>query len=577
MTMVSHGIGVSRGIAIGKAHIARRNQLEITQRTITHEHVEREVKRFRNAVVEARRELRQVKEKIPSSTPAEILEFIDAHVLMLEDGALTDPPVQIIRDEECNSEWALQVHRNRLAAAFDDMDDPYLASRIEDVDQVISRIQRQLEGEKDKEHHHDYEGIVLIADDLAPADLTLLHHEGLTGLITEFGGPLSHTAILARSLRIPAAMGIRHARQIVREGEQVIVDGQRGIIIADSSRSVVGFYRGRLKDEQNRLATLKQLKRIHSRTRCGTPIRLEANVDLPDDIALLDAEELDGVGLYRTEFLFMNRGCAPDEDEQFEAYKQIVDRMEGKPVTIRTLDLGADKQIDGRKNRGTVPVNPALGLRAIRMCLNDHGLFVPQLRAIVRAAAEGPVRILIPMLSTAQEIFQVRNMISAVTEDLRREGVEVPDNIPVGGMIEVPAAAIAAHTFVKYLDFLSIGTNDLIQYTLAIDRIDDSVSYLYDPLHPAIIKLLSIVLDAGKRSGTPISMCGEMAGDPLMTRLLMSMGLDTFSMHPGSILEVKQMITSTRLDAIHPVTKRLLRATNPLRIQTLLRELNEHK
>ncbi|MDX1571837.1 MAG: phosphoenolpyruvate--protein phosphotransferase [Xanthomonadales bacterium] len=576
MTMAVQGTGVSRGIAIGKVHIARRHQLEISQRAIRNELVEQEVMRFRKAVADARAELREVRDRIPPSTPAEVLEFIDAHALMLEDGALTEPPAQAIRDLECNAEWALQVHRNRLAAVFDDMDDPYLASRIDDVDQVISRIQRHLMDETDAEgeRHENYRGIVLVADDLAPADLTLLYHNGLAGLVTEFGGPLSHTAILARSLKIPAAMGVHHARQLFLEDEQVLVDGGRGIVIADANRTVQSHYRARLRAIRKHQRHLDRLKDEEAVTRCGTRIMLEANLDLPADLELVGGCGAEGIGLYRTEYLFLNRPEPPSEDEQYESYVEIINSMHGRPVTIRTMDLGADKPLPGRSQRGDIPVNPAMGLRAIRLCLNDHSLFIPQLRAIVRAASAGPVRLMIPMVSTAQELFQVKNLLKLTIRDLKREGHEVPERMPIGAMIEVPAAAIAAGTIAKYVDFLSIGTNDLIQYTLAIDRIDDQVSYLYDPLHPSILRLLQMTIEAGANADKEVSMCGEMAGDPRYTRLLLGMGLRDFSMHPGGILEVKQVVKATHLDEIQPYIRRIMRATNPLRISTLVREMN---
>ncbi|MEM9302103.1 MAG: phosphoenolpyruvate--protein phosphotransferase [Pseudomonadota bacterium] len=577
MTMALHGLGVSRGVSLGVAHIAQRHHLDIAQRTIQEDQIENEVQRFRGAVFGARTELRETRNRIPRSTPAEILEFIDAHVLMLEDGTLTEPPIQLIRELACNAEWALEVQRNRLAAVFDDMDDPYIASRMDDVDQVVARIQRQLatptassDGERS-----DYDGIVLIADDIAPADLTLLHHEGLAGLITEFGGPLSHTAILARSLKIPAAMGVRHARQLFREGEAVIVDGERGIVMADAPKTVQTYYRKRARAFRAQQRDLIKLRSKPAQTRCGTRIRLDANIDLVDDLKDVRQGGADGIGLYRTEYLFLNRADPPSEDEQFETYAEVIAAMGGAPVTIRTIDVGADKPLQGRGPRSGVPINPAMGLRAIRLCLQDLNLFRPQLRAIVRAAAVGPVRMLVPMLSTPQELFQVRNLLKATLRDLKRDGFAVPDHVPLGGMIEVPAAAIAATTFAKYLDFLSIGTNDLIQYTLAIDRIDDQVSHLYDPVHPAILKLIQGVFDAGLRSGTEVTMCGEMAGDPQYTRLLLGLGLRSFSMHPGHLLEVKQAVTETDIDALKDHTRRLMRASNPLRIGAILREMNE--
>jgi len=581
MAVVLHGIGVSKGIALGQAHIARHRQLDVVKKTINTRAVASEIQRFQQAINEVKTELSDIRERIPLSTPNEIYEFVDIHHLILQDKSLTEPPVELISEQHCNAEWALQTHRQRLAAMFDDMEDPYLRSRMTDIDQVIDRIQRHLldarltrnNRQQDSNIDKDQKDKILIIDDLSPADLLQLQQQGTAGIISETGSPLSHTAILARSLKIPAAMGVKRARQLFIEGEKVILDGERGLVLAGAYKDIERHYKQRIREAKKHHQTLSQYKNAACRSACGEPVKLRANLDFHEDLDLIKQESVDGIGLFRTEYLFLNRQTPPEETEQFEAYAKVVRALHGQEVTIRTLDLGADKQLSQTK-RPMLATNPALGLRAVRLCLADRNLFIPQLRAILRAAACGPVKILIPMLCNSQELFQVKNLINATRNELISEGYEIPDNIPIGGMIETPAAALSAHIFAKHLDFLSIGTNDLIQYTLAIDRIDDQVSYLYDPLHPAILKLIHSVIDACRRCHTPVSMCGEMASDIHYTRLLLYLGLRDFSTQASSLLEVKQLINLTHIEKLLPLGRSLMRSTNPVRIQQLLREMN---
>lgn len=583
MPVYLKGLGVSRGIAIGDVHMIRGDYLDIQERPVDQDSVENEVVRFRAAVARARAELRQIRYRIPANTPAEIQEFIDTHVLMLEDSSLTDATAHVIRSQHCNAEWALKTQRDILFGIFSDIEDPYLRSRKDDLDQVVNRIHRALsetqpdsgKSEADSDEPEQFHGRILVADDIAPADLALLAHQGLAGFVSEFGGPLSHTAILARSLKLPAVVGVRNIRTMVDEGEPVVIDGERGAIIADPDRHILHHYRRRAQEKERYYRGLAKLRHRPAMTLDGERVLLQANVELPQDLDLISDTGADGVGLYRTEFLFMNRPEPPSEDEQFEAYRSVVQALQGSPVTIRTIDLGADKQVDGgRVDSGPVAANPALGLRAIRLCLHDLDLFKPQLRAILRASAYGPVKLLIPMLTNTQELFRVRHLLASTRQELTDANVAMADHIPLGGMIEVPAAALSTSLFAKYLDFMSIGTNDLIQYTLAVDRVVDEVNYLYDPLHPAILKLLNLILDAASRSGTPMGMCGEMAGDLTYTRLLLGLGLRDFSMHPATLLEVKSAVNSSQLTELAKQTRRVLRATNPERITSLLRQMN---
>jgi phosphotransferase system enzyme I (PtsI) len=411
-----------------------------------------------------------------------------------------------------------------------------------------------------------------VADDLTPADTVLLQHQGVIAFITESGGPLSHTAIMARSLGIPAVVGVRHARRMLRNDEQIIVDGEQGAVLADATEQILGYYRQRQERVASYFRNLDRLKDKPAVTEDGYRIQLMANIELPEDLEAVTSASAAGIGLYRTEFLYMNRNSLPDEDEQFEAYLNVVNAMQGKPVTIRTLDLGADKQFDG--GNVNLPTNPALGLRAIRLCLREPELFRAQLRAILRVSAYGPVRMMIPMLSNIQELFQTLNLLKLIKDELRAEGISFNEEMPVGGMIEVPAAAISAYMFAQHLDFLSIGTNDLIQYTLAIDRIDEEVNYLYDPLHPSVLRLIHQVLKAANRAGIPVSMCGEMAGDIRYTRLLLGLGLREFSMQTASLLEVKSIVNQSRVNELVRPSRSILKCAHPDEARSFLETLN---
>ena len=558
MTFSCSGIGVTPGIAIGEAHLLQRGFIEVSPRFVPLNQITNEIDRYRQAVANARRSLNTVEKKIPKSTWSEIASFVDTHLLMLADAALSEVPIDFIRNQSCAAEWALQLQRDALIKVFDAMDDPYLRSRKDDVDHVISQIQKFLIQKKKDEYTPDLQGRIIIAQDLAPADTILLKHQGVAGFITEGGGPMSHTAILARGLGIPALVGVHHATKILRHGERLIVDGKQGTLLATNDKSILEHYRRLIRKTEKHAASLLTLVDEPTVTLDGETARLMANIELPEDIEATRSLAADGVGLYRTEYLYMNRSSTPDEEEQYAAYRQAVEGLDGLPLTIRTLDLGADKQLDSCTQESTT-CNPALGLRAIRLCLKEPKLFRPHLRAILRASALGPVKIMIPMLSNLQEVHQLKALLQETKESLSRDGLEYAADIHVGGMIEVPAAALAADAFARELDFLSIGTNDLVQYTLAIDRIDDEVNYLYDPLHPSVLKLIQMVIDAGNRHGIPVSMCGEMAGNPQYIPLLMGMGLREFSMQPGSLLEAKRVVRSLDAAALSKQVGRLMR------------------
>ncbi len=580
MTLACTGIGIgsSQTIALGPAYLLRRGPVEVAPSWIDTSEVASEIRRFRKAIETARQELQSVRDQVPPGTPKDIAEFIDAHLLMLEDVTITEAPQDLIRNQLCRAEWALQIRRDAMVQVFDAMDDPYLRTRKDDVVHVVFQIQKILIREDGAESaaEEEMEGRVIIAQDLSPAETILMSNCGIAAFVTEFGGPMSHTAILARSLGIPAVVGVRNITQYLRHGEVLVVDGEQGVVLADPGDAIRDHYRRRLEEYRAHKAALSCLLDQPSRSADGETVQLLANIELPEDIAHAKAGGAIGVGLYRTEFLYMNRTSMPDEEEHLAAYLAVVRGLDGIPVTIRTLDLGADKQVDGGSALQRPPVrNPALGLRAIRLCLKQPELFMPQVRAILRASAASPVRIMLPMLSNLSEIRSSRRIIEEAKRELQRDGLPFAADIPVGGMIEVPAAALSAPQFARHLDFLSIGTNDLVQYTLAVDRGDDEVNYLYDPLHPAVLKLICLTVEAGRQQGIPVSMCGEMAGDPRYVRLLLGMGLRALSMQPNSLLEVKEIVRGSRVRELTRQVEQLFERLNSEEIGPLLDAINQ--
>ena len=571
-----HGIGASRGIAIGKLHIVRRGVLDAPERRLAAGEIAAEVARFEDALREARGDLKAVKERIPADTPAEIAAFIDTHLLMLEDTALTTGTLKAIREQHCNAEHALKLQRDAIASVFDAMDDAYLRTRRDDVDHVVNRVQRILSGDRAQALSlRPGEAQVVFADDLAPADTVLMQEQGAVAFVTEYGGPLSHTAILARSLGIPAVVGLHDARSRLHDDDPVIVDGREGLLIVAPEPETLRRYRREQKEMLRVRAARRTLRRAPAVTSDGETVALYANVEFRSDLDVAMREGATGVGLYRTEYLFLNRPAPPAEAEQHEAYAGVVRAARGGPVTIRTLDLGVDRQVDGARPDAPVSQNPALGLRAVRLCLREPGLFKPQLRAILRASAHGPVRMMIPMISSTGEFEQVLEVVRDCQRELGEEGLAFDPAMPIGAMIEVPAAAVCADLFARQMDFLSIGTNDLIQYTLAVDRVDDEVSYLYDPLHPAVLQLIANVIAAGRRAGIPVAICGEMAGDARYTRLLLGLGLMEFSVHPNAVLEIKQAIIEAHAARSRKLAQGILRTTRRAKREALLHELNE--
>jgi phosphotransferase system enzyme I (PtsI) len=574
MNFVLHGASVSAGITIGHAHLVSSARLETAHYEIAEAAVPAEILRFDSAMARAKQELAALANQVSADAPAEFAAIINLHRMILEDSSLSNAPRDLIRERRCNAEWALVQQMERLVEHFEEMDDRYLRERRHDIEQVVERVLKALLGAHAQSEPQPSEerNLIVVAHDLSPADMILFKRHRFGGFVTDAGGVTSHTAILARSLNIPALVGLHRARDMVRENDLLIVDGLQGVLVVDPDPAVLSEYRLRQSQHELERQKLKRLRSTPSATLDGTPIELHANIELPQDMAEVRESGAQGIGLFRTEFLFMNRRDLPSEDEQFEAYREVARAMDGKTVVIRTLDIGADKHFDGAPH--AVMPNPALGLRAIRYCLAEPQLFLTQLRAILRASHHGRIRALLPMLAHAHEIEQALALLRQAKQQLDDRGEPYDRAIEVGGMIEVPAAALALPMFMRKLDFLSLGTNDLIQYTLAIDRTDEAVAHLYDPLHPAVLHLVAHTIHTANRGGTPIAVCGEMAGEPQLTRLLLGFGLRNFSMHPAQLLAVKERILRTNLAEAQPLAQRVLRQSDPAKTRELLARLN---
>ena len=574
MTFAIHGLPVSQGIAIGHVHLISHALLEVNHYQVAPRHLGDEIDRLADAVATVQGELLGLKAAATAGqSHNEVGAFVDLQLMMLADPLLIDTAGSLIETRRCNAEWALVQQMEHVVEQFRQIEDPYLRERQADVVQVVERLVKVLLGHPGHlpPKRRDGLGTIVVAHDLSPADTIGFRDHNIVGFVTDVGGPTSHTAIVARSLQIPAVVGLHHVRDLLQADELVIVDGTRGVIIVDPDQSIVEEYRLRRSELEIERSKLNRLRDTHATTLDGETISLLANIEGPKDLPAVKAANADGIGLYRTEFLFIGRDTLPDEEEQYEAYRTVVKALSGKPVTIRTFDVGADKMLRGMSPR-TEP-NPALGLRAVRYSLAEPQMFLIQLRALLRASAHGKLQIMIPMLAHAQEIDQCLALIEKAKVELRAEKIKFDEGMQVGGMIEIPAAALSLGMFIRRLAFLSIGTNDLIQYALAIDRSDEAVVHLYDPLHPAVLKLISGTIAAGARVGVPVSVCGEMAGDPDYTLLLLGMGLRSFSMHPGNILEIKQQILRADLSELAPKVQRILKMDEPARVRDAVERL----
>lgn len=546
------GKGVVRGFAIGRAVVMGAATLEVSHYRIASEDVPAECARLDHALKIVYDMLQHTIDTLPADAPKELVPLLTVHSLLVSDPELAAQTKELIASRQYNAEWALSTQGQIVAEQFAVMDDDYIRERVADIHQVIERVIRILAGSgelmlPDMSSEMDINSLIVVAHDISPGDMLKLRGGRFAAFVTDLGGPTSHTAIVARSMNVPAVVGLGNVRSLVHDRDMLIVDGENGLVYVNPTLEILAFYQGKQEAFIQERAELILSKDEPAITLDGKRIRLEANIELPHEVSQALDMGADGIGLFRSEFLFMGRQILPTEEEQFEAYAHVLRAMPDKPVTIRTLDLGSDKTLDGE---ATVAVNPALGLRAVRYCLSRPDLFATQLRALLRASVHGRLRILIPMLSHMHELHAVRDAIDSAKKELNAAGMQYSDNIELGAMVEIPAIAIAIEPFLKSLDFVSIGTNDLIQYTLAIDRVDNEVSDLYDPLHPAVLRLISQTIQAGERVGKSVAICGEMAGDARYTKLLLGLGLNEFSMHPQQLLDVKKLVRTSHTNAL---------------------------
>ena len=578
MGIVLHGVAAGKGIAIGRAHLVVRGHEEVPQYDLAENEIAAETARFEAAIKTTRRQLEQIRSTIPENAPTELGAFISLHLMLLTDVTLSREPLDIIEEQHINAEWALKIQTDRLSQQFDAINDEYLRTRKQDMLQVVERIHNNLAG-SGNELNLDanlLDDTILITHDLSPADTVHLKEQRVTAFVTDAGGPTSHTAILGRSLDIPSVIGLRNARQLISEHEWVIVDGINGVLIINPDDIVLAEYRRKLRAYKSKQRELNKLKDTAATTEDGTQIELYANIENAEDIKALHKFGADGVGLFRSEYLYLNRDTLPDEEEQYGVYADIVKKMKGKPLTIRTVDLGVDKNPRWFGQNGTLngSLNPALGLTGIRLCLAEPVMFRTQMRAILRAAAHGPVKMMWPMITSVSELKQcLTHLETARRQLIERE--ETFGEVSTGCMIEIPSAALTVSSLLKLVDFISIGTNDLIQYTLSVDRGDDAVSYLYQPAHPAVLRLLAHIIRTANRMNKTVSLCGEMAGDTTFTRLLLGMGLRSFSMNTNNLLAVKDIVIHSHIDRLEQEILRIQRNEDPDKADKLLKQLNQ--
>lgn len=577
MAVALYGVAVGGGIAVGRAHIIKQGMKDAPHYTVEDTEIAAEVARYENAIRTTRRQFEHLRNNIPEDAPTELGAFISLHIMLLNDATISRDPIDIIEEKKINAEWALSQQIDILSAQFDSIADDYLHARKQDMLQVVERVFKNLMGIDTNdfvpEQEDLFEDTVLVAADLSPADTVFFKDNRIAAFVTDFGGASSHTAILGRGLNMPSIISLRHASDLISENEVVIVDGIDGVVILQPDEFLLKEYRRRAREFRSRQRELNKLKDTAATTQDNVPIEILANIAAADNMAEVAKNAADGVGLYRSEFLFLNRDIAPTEDEQYREYTKIIKKAAGKPVTIRTMDLGADK--NPRWFAQTHGLNPAMGLVGIRLSLAEPQMFRTQMRAILRAAQHGEVQIMWPMISSLTEVRQCQVHLQMAKDQLADSGIAHNPNVAVGVMIETPAAALMVGSLLKMVDFVSIGSNDLVQYTLAVDRANKDVAALYQPAHPAVLKLMLHILRTANRMEKPVSICGEMAGDPVFARLLLGMGFRHFSMQPSKMLAFKEIVLSCNVEQLENKIVPLLKNDDPAKMPELLEKLNK--
>lgn len=577
MSIIIKGLPVSNGIAIGKCFILNHGQPQIKKEYIDKKLANSEKIRFDTATKKTIKDFEKIKKNISPSVKNNVALFLDTHILLVKDEAFLDSVRHKIKDKHYSAEWALYEEYLAIKKSFIDIEDSYIRERINDVYHVVNKILENLVIKKPSNVKISkfFNKKIIVADDLTPSDVLLTHQSKGLGLISEYGGRSSHSSILTRSLEIPSIVGMKDAQSILKNDDLLILDGNKGIIVIDPDKKALSHYKTMQLDYLKKKKALSTVMRKNTITLDKKNIEVMVNLELPQELKIINEKNIDGIGLFRTEYLYTDRSDLPTEQEQFLAYKKIVQKMKKKAVVFRTLDVGSDKEIPENIKTGSVARNPALGLRGIRHSLNDESIFLHQIKAILRAGYYGNVKILLPMITTLSEIKAAVEIIDKAKIQLSKSKLNFNDQIDVGIMIEVPSSAVLAHKLAKYIDFFSIGTNDLVQYTLAIDRVDDQVNYLYNPMNSAVLTLIKMTIDAGLKNEIPVSLCGEMAGDPNYTKLLLGMGLKSFSMHPSALPEVKNIMLSTDVLKIKKLTSQIINCDTSSEKSKLLKRLNK--
>tara|TARA_B100000427_G_C15492936_1_gene588502 strand:- start:106 stop:1851 length:1746 start_codon:yes stop_codon:yes gene_type:complete len=577
MTLVLKGIAVSKGISIGKSYIFKKGQPSVEEKIVKKNQILKEKRRFDDATKKTLNQFEFIKQSINPAIKKNAAMFLDTHIFLIKDKTFINKVRKNIRNKNYSADWAIYFEFLQIQKSFENIEDPYIKQRIEDIKHVVMKILENLNNNqiKPQKTFKNFKKRIIICDDLTPTDVLIMHESKGLGLISEFGGPSSHSSILTRSLEMPAVVGVKNAQVVIKDGDTLILDGNEGNLIINPEKKALSYYKDLQQKDLKKKRVMSTILKKDNVTLDGKKIEIMINLELPQELKIINKTNIDGVGLFRTEYLYTDRKDLPTEDEQFIAYKKIIQKMKNVPVTFRTLDVGSDKEVSGNIKTGSVAKNPALGLRGIRHSLYEQHIFISQIKAILRAGYYGNIKILLPMITNISEVKSSINLIEDAKKKLTREKKNFVKKFDIGIMIEVPSSAVLAKKFTKYVDFLSIGTNDLVQYTLAIDRIDDEVNYLYDPMNSAVLSLIKTTIDAGNESNTPVAMCGEMASDINYIRLLMGLGLRSFSMHPSAVPEVKNVITATDTSKIKDLSDQILDIDDSDQKSLLLNELNK--
>mgnify|MGYP001459116016 FL=1 len=575
--IIIQGLTVSKGIILGQCKLLQHGQSDYRKEKINNNQVPRELKRLDSAKRKSLVELKKIKNKLKPSVRKNIGMFLDTHIMLINDKNFTRNVKKNIKDKLLCADWAIYEEYLSIKSSFDGMRDLYIKQRIEDINHIVKLLLKNLKKNQKSVGTglSSLGGFIVVTDDLSPADVLVAHQTKCVALISEFGGRSSHSSILSRGLEIPSIVGVKNALSTLKNDDEVILDGNHGIIIINPDQEAKRYYRRLQRDDMSKKKKLSLIMNKDCFSSDNQRIEIMANLELPQEMKILTKKKFDGIGLFRTEYLYTDRTDFPTEAEQVAGYKKIVQKMRDKPVVFRTLDIGADKEIPENIKSGSIARNPALGLRGIRYSLNNQKIFLNQVKAILRAGYYGNVKIMLPMITTLSEIIHAKNLIELAKEHLRKRKLKFSNSVDVGIMVEVPSCAVLSSKFAEHVDFLSIGTNDLVQYTLAIDRVDDEVNYLYDPYNNAVLNLIKNVIESGIKQKIQVSLCGEMAGDIQFTRLLLGMGLKSFSMHPSAIPEVKEIILKTDIRSLEKLSAKIINCIDSKEKHELIKKLNQ--